>query len=68
MLCCVVFCVLFVVLSQPECAFDGVRYKEDDLLRAIGGKCDRGMKLTEKELMKGSEVVRVCTASTIKLV
>ena len=43
-----------------------VRYKDDDLLRAIGGKCDRGMNLTEKELMKGSEVALVSAASTIK--
>lgn len=40
------------------CLWDmAVRYKDDDLLQAIGNKCDKGMNLSSKNLMKGSEIM-----------
>ena len=48
------------------CLWDmAVRYKDDDLLNAIGKTCDKGVNLTSKELMKGSDIAPL-KATTIK--
>jgi hypothetical protein len=48
------------------CLWDvAMRYKDDDLIAAIGKTCDKGMNFSGKELMKGSEMRADVTGGTI---
>lgn len=44
----------------------GNRYRDNDLLSAIGERCDENMNFTGRRLMKGGTVTDLSTATTLK--